>query len=191
MPRTQSISHGFSAPTWLLLSVLTTWTTVTAETTAAHAGGIDAIGTLSFVDLRSPDSTGKLQPYAEGAGVALSFIELDSEVTLAGEARAFFLGGADDRRVYDLGLSFLVSYRLEREDLVIPFMRLGLDLTGISAPDVDESRHRSVMAGVHGGAGLHGFLGKKLYWRAEMGFLGAGPGGVTGQVGLGYTFGKL
>jgi hypothetical protein len=44
---------------------------------------------------------------------------------------------------------------------------------------------------VHGAAGVHGFLSDKLYWRAELGFLGAGPGGVTGQLGLGYTFGAL
>ncbi len=167
------------------MSVLATFTTTTA-----HAGDVATIGTLSYTELRSPDGTGELVPYADGAGLSITFLEPDNEISLGGEVQAMFLAGDVDRRLYDLGLSFLVSYGLKGE-AIVPYMRIGLDLAAVSAPDIDESRRRSIMGGVHGGAGLHGFMGKKLYWRAELGFLGAGPGGVTGRVGLGYTFGNM
>lgn len=154
----------------------------------ARAGGMMTIGTISLTALHSPDDTGALQPYASGGGASIVWLEPDDEVALGAELGARFLSGESGRRVYDLGASFIISYRMKRKPAV-PFMRLGLDLTGISAPDLDEERRRSVMTGVHGAAGVHGFLNRTLYWRAELGFLGAGPGGVTGGLSLGYTFG--
>lgn len=158
---------------------------------AAHAGGIDAIATGSFVSLYSPDSQGGLDRYASGGGVSIIFLEPSEEVSIGGELQASFMSGADGRRLYNLGASFIVSYTI-KDELAAPFMRLGLDLAAAAAEDIDQSRARGIMAGVHGAAGLHGYFGKdKLYWRAELGFLGAGPGGVQTQISLGYNFGEF
>lgn len=157
----------------------------------AHAGDVEAVATGSLVSLHSPGSDGELSTYASGGGLSIMFLEPDEEVSLGGELRATFLAGEDQRRVYDLGASFIISYGM-KDEMAVPFMRLGLDLASASAGDIDQTRARGIMAGVHGAAGLHGFFAKnKLYWRAEVGFLGAGPGGVTTQFSLGYSFGEF
>ena len=158
--------------------------------TPAEAGGVASVATGSFTHLHSPGSDGSLESYASGAGVSLMVIEPDDELSLGGELQATFLAGEGERRVYDLGVSFIVSYGMD-DNIAVPFMRLGLDLTGATAADLDQERARGVMTGVHGGAGLHGFLTKELYWRAEVGFLGAGPGGVTSRFSIGYNFGDF
>lgn len=158
---------------------------------AAHAGGIDAVATGSFVNLHSPGADGKFERYASGGGISLMILDPDEEVSLGGQLQVNFLASDDDRRIYDLGASFIISYGI-KDELAVPFMRLGLDLSAASAAEIDQARARSIMTGVHGAAGLHGFFAKdKLYWRAEVGFLGAGPGGVTTQVSLGYNFGEF
>ena len=115
-------------------------------------------------------------------------LDPDDEVSMGGEAQVNFLHGEQGRRVYDLGLSFVIAYSLKKNP-VAPYMRLGLDLVGTGDDQLDPERARRIMVGVHGAVGLHGFLSKKLYWRAEVGFLGAGPGGVHSQIGIGYSFG--
>lgn len=157
---------------------------------AAHAGDIDAVAAGSFVNLHSPGADGRLEHYASGGGLSLIVIDADEEVSLGGELQVNFLAGGD-RRIYDLGASFLISYGM-KDELAVPFLRLGLDLSAASAADLDQERARTIMTGVHAAAGLHGFFARdKLYWRAEVGFLGAGPGGVTTQVSLGYNFGAF
>ena len=157
----------------------------------ATAGDIETVAAGGLVTLHSPGSDGGLERYATGGGLALMLIDADDDVSLGGSLQVNFLGGQDGRRIYDLGVSFIISYGLE-DALATPYMRLGLDLAGASADDLDRDRARSIMTGVHGAAGLHGFFSdEKLYWRAELGFLGAGPGGVTTQLSLGYNFGEF
>ncbi len=157
------------------------------STSSAQAGEFIPFGSVSGGALYSPDQNGELQKYASGMGVALAWIQPNSKFSPGFEVSTLFLGGPEDERVYDLGLSLIVSFaKIEKK--VAPFMLVGLDITGVSAPDIDRDRQRTVMAGVHAGAGLHGMFGKNWYWRGQAGFLGAGPGGVTGQLSLGYAF---
>jgi hypothetical protein len=178
------------------LAVLAALAMTALPITSARAGDIAAIGSATVTELRSPDETGALSTYATGGGMSVMIIDPKDEVSLGAEAQVTFLSGQSglsgdqDRRVVHLGVSMIVSYEID-DAAAVPFMRIGLGISGVSAPDIDEARRRSVMAGVQGAAGLHGFLSDKLYWRAELGFLGAGPGGVTGQLGLGYTFGSM
>jgi hypothetical protein len=115
------------------------------------------------------------------------------EVEVGGELTTMFMSRGDETRVFDLGLSFVVSYSLGRrhrpKKLAVPFFALGLDLTATADPAMDEERRRGIGTGIHARAGLHGFLNDDLYWRAHVGFLGAGPGGITSGIGLGYRFG--
>ena len=68
---------------------------------------------------------------------------------------------------------------------------VGLDLSAVGlARAGGQTREHGVSLGVHGVVGLHGFVGKRVYWRGAVGYLGAGVNGLTGQLMLGYVFGR-
>ena len=43
--------------------------------------------------------------------------------------------------------------------------------------------------GPSGAVGLHGFLSERIYWRASAGFIGAGVGTFSTDLGLGWVIG--
>ncbi|HUH05878.1 MAG TPA: hypothetical protein VML75_28005 [Kofleriaceae bacterium] len=154
----------------------------------ARAGRSKAIGSISATELRSSEG-GELVRFGDGVGAAITFLELDREFTAGFEGSTMFLAGADGARLYNLAISAIAGFGL-RDTAVAPFIIVGLDLAAAAEPHAErDPSKRNVMAGVHGGIGLHGFLSDRVYWRGQVGFIGAAVGGITGQLALGYVFG--
>lgn len=154
----------------------------------AHAGREAAIGSISTTELRTSEG-GHLERFGNGLGVAISFMELDGDITAGFEGSTMFLMGEDGARLYNLAISAIAGFPV-RDKAVAPFIIVGLDLAAAAEPHAErDASGRNVMAGVHGGLGLHGFMSDRVYWRGQVGFLGAAVGGVTGQLALGYVFG--
>lgn len=155
----------------------------------AEAGGMTAIGTVQSTSLATPGDDGHLHAFGTGVGASILLMDVDDDVSGGFEGQTLFLIGKDGRRLYDLGLSLIASFEVEHE-VAVPYVKAGLDLAAAAdaGPDPDGA-HRYVMLGVHGAIGVHGFLSKCIYWRGEVGYHGAGIGGLTGQLGIGYVFG--
>lgn len=153
---------------------------------AAAADDATVIGSLSGVGLQSPDQDGRLRPFGQGAAAGVHLLCGCDEATIGGELQAIFLGNDAGQRLYDLRLSMLVGPEVGGAPM--PFIAFGLDMAAARLGEGGPGRNVGI--GVHGGAGVHGFLGEALYWRAAAGYLGAGVGGLEGQVTLGYVFGR-
>jgi hypothetical protein len=164
----------------------------------AHADSHAAIGLLSAEHLEIPDPHGSnaTTGFGNGAGLSLLYIELNQNLPAGFEASTLFLGDSDSgRRLFDFGLSLIASAPLGHRSLV-PYVKFGIDLAAATIPplmptgtpkDKDDSW---VSLGVHGAVGVHGFLTKEMFWRAEAGWLGAGVGGLSAMVSIGWTFGS-
>ena len=161
---------------------------VAASSGLASAGGSVVVGAVTTTELQVPDERGHLEHYGSGAGASILVLSTNDEFPSGLEANTLFLIGESGERLYDLGLSLVGSFRMDRKTAV-PFVSFGLDLAAASVPDTD-GIDRGVTLGVHGNIGLHGFLGKEIYWRGQVGYLGAGVGALTGSLSLGYVFGK-
>ena len=161
-----------------------------AAAPGAAAAREAAIGAVSTVDVRIPDARNRLAPFGTGVGLSLLYLSLGRDVPTGVEASTLFLVGDDGQRLYDLGISVVASLRL-RDAAIAPFASFGLDLAAATVPRPGQPvgpGDRWVSLGVHANVGVHGFLSKCLYWRAQVGFLGAGVEGLLGQISLGYVF---
>ncbi len=161
---------------------------VLATAGAAHAD--EVVGAVSSVDLHAPDNAGDMQRIGRGGGASLLWLCRCDDATVGIELSTLFLAGSQDERVYDLGFGTVLSFGLRDKPLAVPYITLGIDVSAVSVADAPGSRGHGVSMGVHGGGGLHGYLGDELYWRAQVGYLGAGIQGITGALTLGYVFGK-
>jgi hypothetical protein len=157
---------------------------------SARADDFDIVGGISSIQMHAPDNTGEMQFLARGGGATVSMLCECDGATMGWEGSALFLAGDDGERIYDLAISGLASFEVERK-MVVPFITFGLDFAVASLPvDGSEQNEHGVSLGLHGGVGLHGFVGDKVYWRGTVGYLGAGVNGLTGQLMLGYVFGS-
>jgi hypothetical protein len=141
------------------------------------------IATLSAISMRVPDGEGSVERWGEGAALTISYLERWGDFPTGVEAQATFLDSPDGERLYDFGISLIGSGELRKG--ISPFFATGLDLAA-SSVDGDSS----VAVGGHGDLGLHGFIGKHLYLRGSVGWLGAGDGGARAQLGLGWMFNR-
>jgi hypothetical protein len=153
----------------------------------AAADDATIIGSLSGVAVRSPDQDGQLRDFGQGLGAGIHMLCGCDDATLGWEMQALFLGNDAGQRLYDLRLTMLVGPALDDRP-VMPFIDLGLDRAAVRLGEGGSGRN--VGLGVHGGVGVHGFLGEALYWRGAVGFIGAGVGGLEGQLMVGYVFGR-
>ncbi len=155
----------------------------------AEAGGASAIGAVSSLELQTPGEDGQLEHFGSGVGASVLYMCDCDDLPTGFEASTQFVFGDTGQRLYDLGISLVGSFPV-KDEIAAPFISVGLDLSATTIPDPDrpDEKARGVTAGVHGNIGLHGFLGKKVYWRGQVGYLGAGVGGLTGQLTLGYVF---
>ncbi len=162
---------------------------IAASAGSARAGGSVVVGSLSTTELQTPDDRGDLVHLGNAVGASLSMLSTCGDCPGL-EASTLFLFNDSGERIYDLGVSVIGSFRLKGR-LAVPFVSFGLDLAATAIPRTDQpGKDRGVTLGVHGNLGLHGFLTKEIYWRGQVGYLGAGIGAITGQLSLGYVFGK-
>jgi hypothetical protein len=155
---------------------------------SARAGGERWIGALSTATLAAPDRDGRLGRAGSGGSLTLMWLEECSGRTLCGalESSALFLFGRGGERLYDLSAS-LVGSAPGIDSALAPFLAVGLDVA--AAAVLDQGRlARGVTAGVHGDVGVHALLGDRLYLRGQIGWIGAGAGGVKGELAIGYRF---
>jgi hypothetical protein len=171
---------------WLLLVSLA----CVAVPRTAMADDCMPIAAVSALDMRVPDNGGGLDKLGHAYGASMMLLRPGSDAPVGFEASTLFLRGKDGERLYDLGLAVLVTYDF-RHELAAPMAEFGLDLSASSLPRSNGGTDRGVMAGVHGGVGLHGLLGNDIYWRAMVGYHGAGIGALVGQVSLGYRIGGI
>src|SRR5690606_32265869 len=94
-------------------------------------------------------------------------------------------------RSYTLTARLLLTPRLQRKHLARPFLALG---PAFAIARLDEGGDKGTGAGLGIGPsaaiGLHGFLSHRVYWRASAGFVGAGIGTFSTDVGLGWVIDK-
>ena len=147
------------------------------------------IAAVSALEMRTPDDHGGLDRLGTGVGASIMLLNPGDDAPIGFELSTLFVRGDEGERLYDLGLSVLVTYDF-RHELAAPMAAFGLDMSASSLPRSDGGKDQGVMAGVHGGIGLHGLVGDGIYWRGMVGYHGAGIGAVVGQVSLGYRFGK-
>lgn len=101
------------------------------------------------------------------------------------------MNGGERGRSYTLTARLILTPRLERTHLARPFLALG---PAFAIGRLDEGADKGAAAGLgigpSGAVGLHGFLSHRVYWRASAGFVGAGIGTFSGDLGLGWVIDK-
>lgn len=136
-----------------------------------------------------------LEQFGRGGTLGFAFLQRDGEFPTGAEATGVFLFG-DRASVYDLSLRLIGSPKIGKK-LFVPFAAVGL---AVGASRVVENGTAEMSTDKDGGdakygfaigpsaaVGLHGFVGKKYYWRAGAGFLGAGIGAITADLGIGIV----
>lgn len=156
----------------------------------ALAGGERLIGSISSAAVAAPDDRGHMEHFGSGGALSILWLERCSAMRLCGgvESSALFIRGPEGGRLYDLSVALMGTFSPEEHPLA-PFLSLGLDMAAVSIPDMEGGRpDRGVNVGVHGNVGLHALVGDRAYLRLQGGYLGAGLGGVKGELALGYQF---
>ncbi len=156
---------------------------------AAADCGCMPIAAVSALDMRTPANDGGLDRLGTGIGASIMLLNPGDDAPIGFELGTIFLRAPTGERLYDLGLSVLVTYDF-RDEIAAPMATFGLDMAASSLPRSDGGRDQGVMAGVHGGVGLHGLVGNEIYWRGMIGYHGAGIGAIVGSLSLGYRFGR-
>jgi hypothetical protein len=129
---------------------------------------------------------------AAGFGGTVGFGHLDrhGDQPTGVDVSATFLSGPDVS-IYDLSVRLVASPKINNRVLV-PYLAVGI-CAGASRIITDRDRmtnkHVDFGLGIGPSAslGVHGFVGKSLYWRAGAGFLGAGVGAVTADLAVGLV----
>ena len=126
----------------------------------------------------------------QGASLSFAFFERDGDMPTGFDVSAVFLSG-ERASVYDLSFRLIGSAKIKART-VVPFVALGLAAGAARLVTEEQKMSGADVAygwsiGPSAAAGLHGFLSKKVYWRASAGFLGTGIGAMTADVGLGLT----
>lgn len=168
---------------WVCLVVLT----VTPG--LARAGDERLIAAVSTARIDAPGPDSDLARFGSGGALSILWLEQCGDGSLCGglESSALFVRGDQGQRLYDLSASITGSFSLEK-NRVAPFLSVGLDLVSATVPEQDGTITRGVGVGVHGNLGLHAFLGERVYGRGQIGYIGAGVGGVKGELAIGYRF---
>ncbi|HUS68355.1 MAG TPA: hypothetical protein VMZ28_27665 [Kofleriaceae bacterium] len=156
----------------------------------ARAGGERWIGSISTASVAAPDDRGHMEHFGSGGALSFLWLETCGASRLCGgvEASALFVRGPHQGRLYDLSLGLMGTFSPE-EHALAPYLSLGLDMAAASIPDEAGSEpDRGVTLGVHGNVGVHALVNDDVYVRAQVGYIGAGLGGVKGELALGYQF---
>jgi hypothetical protein len=154
------------------------------------AGTIKLAGGVNATGLRLLDADG-LRPPIFGPGVFVTGLDPSEGGIALGIDVSAQLASGSDALVSDLGASFISSWLFDRRSAA-PFLSMGLTMVGASVDDHavgkrGELHTRGLAVGAHGNIGVHGFTGD-FYWRAQVGYLGAGVSGFRSQLCLGYVF---
>ena len=124
-----------------------------------------------------------------GPGGGLGIVHVLHKEGPGFEALATSVGGARGRSSA-LAVRLLVSAPLRRSDLARPFLAVG---PAFAVARLDAGAGKEAAAGLglgpSGAVGLHGFLSERIYWRASAGFVGAGVGTFSTDLGLGWVIG--
>ncbi len=136
-----------------------------------------------------------LETMGRGGTLGFTFLQRRGDFPTGAEATGIFLFG-DQASVYDLSLRMIASPKIGKR-LLVPFVAVGL---AIGASRVVDARSTAmqvapkITAATYGFAigpsaalGVHGFVGKKWYWRAGAGYVGAGVGAITADLGVGMV----
>lgn len=137
---------------------------------------------------------GGLEAAMRGGTVGFSWLQRDGEFPTGAEATGVFLFG-DRASTYALSLRLIGSPEIGKR-MLVPYAAVGLAVGASrvvdarsAAMEVDPEPNASYgfAIGPSAAVGLHGFLGNKLYWRAGAGFVAAGIGAVTADLGVGFV----
>ncbi len=128
-----------------------------------------------------------------GPGGGLGIVHVLHKEGPGFEALATSVGGARGRSSA-LAVRLLVSAPLRRSDLARPFLAVGpafavARLDAGAGAGAGKEAAAGLGLGPSGAVGLHGFLSERIYWRASAGFVGAGVGTFSTDLGLGWVIG--
>lgn len=125
-----------------------------------------------------------------GAAGGLGLVHVSHRKQPGFEVLASATGG-ERGRSYAAAARMVLGPRFERADLISPFFAIGV---GFAIARLDEGAGKDAGAGLGLGPsaalGLHGFLSPRIYWRASAGFVGAGIGTFSTDLGLGWVIGR-
>jgi hypothetical protein len=95
-------------------------------------------------------------------------------------------------RSYSLAVRLVLSPRVNRTTLARPFLAVGPSFAIARLDDASSDKGTGAGMGIgpSGAIGLHGFLSHRVYWRASAGFVGAGIGTFSTDLGLGWVIDK-
>lgn len=91
--------------------------------------------------------------------------------------------GPDGLWLADVWVGFVATLRLT-DMAANPFVSFGPDAAYVAASDDAEG----AAFGVRADLGIHGVVFDWLYWRAQVGFVAAGVGGMRSEVTVGHAF---
>jgi hypothetical protein len=131
-----------------------------------------------------------IDPAGWGGTIGFGHLERHGDQPTGVDVAGTFFTGRDVS-IYDLSIRIVASPKINNHVLV-PYIAIGF-CAGASRIITDRDRmtgkHVDYGLGIGPSAslGLHGFVGKSLYWRAGAGFLGAGVGAVTADLAVGMV----
>ncbi len=145
------------------------------------------MGSATQAWMSERDGVGQL---GRGGTLSFGFLQRRGDMPTGVELSGVFLHG-DRASVYDLSLRLIASPKIG-DRTVVPFIAMGLAvgasrLVSEEAKAFGEDASFGFSIGPSAALGLHGFLGDKTYWRAGAGFLGAGLGAYTADIGIGFV----
>lgn len=161
---------------------------------SARAGDDDVVALVDLTNVRHTGQDGQVSE-SRGGGVELQFLSDELfTVSLGGWFALGVPGAAPERRdIFDFHVQLGLKPEDTRGKAVAPFLALGLDVLYVTSYQ-DKRSYRGTTLGASAQAGILGYAGERLSYRASAGYLGAivpGTGDDLGalvlQVGLGYS----
>ncbi len=135
-----------------------------------------------------------LEQMGRGGSLGIAWLQRHGDFPTGVEAQGVFVFG-DRASAYDLSLRLVGSPKIGKR-LFVPYAAIGL---AVGASRISDARTMEMSTdkgpdstygfaiGPSASVGVHGFFGKKWYWRAGAGFVGAGIGAVTADLGVGIV----
>lgn len=160
----------------------------------AQAGGDDVVTLVNLTNLRHTGEDGRVAE-SRGGGIDLQILpSAPFTVSMGGWFALGVASGAPERRdVYDFHVQVGLKPERTKGTAVAPFLTVGLDVLYVTSYQ-DKRTYRGTTLGASAQAGIIGYAGDRVFYRAGAGYLGAivpgtgdDLGGLVLQVGLGYS----
>lgn len=167
--------------------------------TGLVAGTAHADGEMGFlvIDSTLVKPIGEDGKVSNSLGYGAEFRLLDNREVITMSIGGYYALGQLDgdktmRDIYDFHFNIGVKPERTKNDLLIPFLTIGLDVLAMTTREPKGDELRGTTLGLNASGGVMGYLGDKWLYRASVSYLGAivpgtgdDLGGVVLQLGIG------